>query len=285
MSKITLVFLIFSTLALGNDRAKVIYGEDDREDILNTKNHHYQYLAESTAAMINKNKFIKQNGSYVVTGQLLKDKMNLCEEERFGNHVTAATCSGFLVAPNILVTAGHCAEVSNFCSNFYWAFNYYHQRDGKPIKISEDNVYRCNKILYKVKDSRIKQDFAVIELDREVPWRKPLELRQDGDTPNGESIFVIGNPTGMPTKVSDGAYVRDNSHPQFLLTNLDTFGGNSGSAVFNSETGLVEGILVRGERDYVYDSVKKCYRPKYCSMSECRGEDVQKIYPALEHIP
>ena len=285
MNKIALLILIFSCLAFGKERNKVIYGEDNRVDILSSKNWNYQYLAESTAAMINKNKLIEQKGSYIITGPVLKDKMNLCQDERFGNHITSATCSGFLVGPNILVTAGHCAEIPNFCSKFYWAFNFYHQGDGKQIKISKKDIYRCNKIIHKVKDSSINQDFAVIELEREVSRRRPLELRQDGETAIGESIFVIGNPTGMPTKVSDGAYVRDNSHPQFLLTNLDTFGGNSGSAVFNQNTGLVEGILVRGERDYVYDSVTKCYRPKYCSMSECRGEDVQKIYPVLKHIP
>jgi hypothetical protein len=39
----------------------------------------------------------------------------------------------------------------------------------------------------------------------------------------------------------------------------------------------VEGILVRGERDYVLDSVSNCYRPKVCKMNECRGEDVTRI--------
>lgn len=285
VKQITLILLMFINGAYADDRAKVIYGEDNREDIMKVKNWHHTYLAESTAAMIHKNKFVEEGGNFVVMGQLLKDKLKLCSGERFENQTTAATCSGFLVGPNILVTAGHCAEVSNFCEDFKWAFNFYHKRDGEPVKISKSDIFHCKKIIHKVKNNSSKTDFAIIELDREVRLVKPLELRQDNETPLGAPLVVIGNPTGLPTKVSDGAFVRDNSHPQFLVTNLDTFGGNSGSAVFNDETGLVEGILVRGERDYVYDSVTKCYRPKYCSMSECRGEDVQKIYSVLKHIP
>ncbi|MEK7233144.1 MAG: S46 family peptidase [Elusimicrobiota bacterium] len=37
------------------------------------------------------------------------------------------------------------------------------------------------------------------------------------------------------------------SNPGFFVANLDTYGGNSGSAVFNVETNLVEGILLRSE--------------------------------------
>jgi hypothetical protein len=53
--------------------------------------------------------------------------------------------------------------------------------------------------------------------------------------------------------------------------------------VFNAHTGLVEGILVRGESDYESNSVdeKNCMRVKKCVMEECRGEDVQKIPPIL----
>ncbi len=45
----------------------------------------------------------------------------------------------------------------------------------------------------------------------------------------------------------------------WLIANLDTYGGNSGSAVFNAD-GLVEDILVRGARDYVLDVVNGCFR-------------------------
>jgi hypothetical protein len=88
---------------------------------------------------------------------------------------------------------------------------------------------------------------------------------------------VIGSPSGLPLKVAGGAQVRGNSHPFFFTANLDTFQGNSGSAVFNAETGMVEGILVRGEEDYQVNMVKGCIEAKACTDVGCRGEDVSRL--------
>ena len=80
----------------------------------------------------------------------------------------------------------------------------------------------------------------------------------------------------MPTKIADGANVR-NLQGKFFQANLDTYGGNSGSAVFNVETGEVEGILVRGETDYVFNSALGCQVSNLCAADGCRGEDVTYI--------
>ena len=41
-------------------------------------------------------------------------------------------------------------------------------------------------------------------------------------------------------------------------TSVDAFLGNSGSPVINTETGKVEGILVEGGKDYIYNSIDRC---------------------------
>ncbi|NKC16754.1 MAG: hypothetical protein GKR94_32545 [Gammaproteobacteria bacterium] len=41
-----------------------------------------------------------------------------------------------------------------------------------------------------------------------------------------------------------------NTHEDYFVANLDPFGGNSGSPVFNADTLTVERILVRGEQDF-----------------------------------
>jgi V8-like Glu-specific endopeptidase len=121
-----------------------------------------------------------------------------------------------------------------------------------------------------------KDDYAFIELDRKVNDRQPLKVRKTGKISKGASLVVIGHPTGLPTKIADGANVRT-LQGKFFVANLDTFGGNSGSAVFNAETEEVEGILVRGETDYVYNSSLGCQVPNVCSNDACRGEDVTYI--------
>jgi hypothetical protein len=61
----------------------------------------------------------------------------------------------------------------------------------------------------------------------------------------------------------------------YFRANLDTYGGNSGSAVFDANTGVVEGILVRGENDFVTRG--SCRATNYCPANGCRGEDVTHI--------
>jgi V8-like Glu-specific endopeptidase len=88
----------------------------------------------------------------------------------------------------------------------------------------------------------------------------------------GSEVLVIGHPTGLPTKLADGAVIRSLKETYFIA-NLDTYGGNSGSAVFDANSGLVEGILVRGEQDYVRSS-SGCLASNVCRNDGCRGEDV-----------
>jgi hypothetical protein len=62
---------------------------------------------------------------------------------------------------------------------------------------------------------------------------------------------VIGHPTGLPTKISPEGKITRNVEKYTFSANLDTFHGNSGSAVFDANTGVVEGILIQGRNDYV----------------------------------
>jgi hypothetical protein len=47
-----------------------------------------------------------------------------CEGERFVDQPSPGSCSGFLIAPDLLVTAGHCSLVQDFCSKFRWVFGF-----------------------------------------------------------------------------------------------------------------------------------------------------------------
>ena len=276
---VTLVLPILCLSFSVSAKNKVVYGDDNRVEPFETSSSYFQ-LAESTAAMIEASNIqLSRSGTYDINTKTLADSWDVCKSERFSEQPTVAVCSGFLIAPDILVTAGHCITNQTQCDENLWVFNYglySANQDVTRAKISD--VYKCKEILDRALDSGSDpKDYAVIRLERVVEGRTPLKFRRSGKIKNHEDVLVIGHPTGLPTKVADGASVRDNTHHAFFSTNLDTFGGNSGSAVFNTNTGEVEGILVRGEIDYVNDRAQDCKVVNVCEASGCRGEDVTRI--------
>lgn len=277
LSLATIALFTLSNSAFSNITPKVVYGEDNRVDVFETTNQNYKRLALSTAAMIPSGSIVYDGQKVTISSGTLSGD-GICADEKFSTQPTAAMCSGFLVGKDLLVTAGHCITSDADCNSNSWVFDYA-MTDAKtaPSSLPASSVYKCSKIISRTLDRSTQNDYALIKLDRAVTDRSPLTYRTTGKIAKNSEIVVIGHPSGLPTKISDGAFVREISNKYFFQANLDTFGGNSGSAVFDAKTGMIEGILVRGERDYEYDSSASCYRPKKCAMDECRGEDVTRI--------
>lgn len=271
-----LASVAFSAFASTN-QMDVIYGSDNRKDVFESTDSVLVELSKSTAAMIGSDNLKSiSNGEIQISASTLQSR-GICAKERFSQQISAANCSGFLVAPDVLVTAGHCIKSDYDCASYKWVFDYkVDHADQGAVSVPKESVYNCSKIISRTLDQATKDDYAVIQLDRKVMDRKPLSFRRKGKITKGAAIAVIGHPTGLPTKIADGANVRA-LQTKFFQANLDTYGGNSGSAVFNTKTGEVEGILVRGENDYVYDSNLGCQVSNVCPDSGCRGEDVTYI--------
>lgn len=270
--------LVLSTTALaGVFTPKVIYGNDDRSDVYETKNASLVALADATAGMFPASKLkLNAQGRYDYDKETFGQSYGTCDDEPFRDQPAAAVCSGFLVGDDLLATAGHCVDSEQDCRANSWVFGY-RMQDPKhaPDDFEADQVYRCKAVI-KTEQSSRGQDYSLIRLDRPVRGARPLTLRKQGLLPVGEPLFVIGHPMGLPTKVAGGAKVRRwDTSKSFFVANLDTYGGNSGSAVFNEKTLEVEGILVRGERDMV--SSGGCSRSNTCADGSCRGEDVTAI--------
>lgn len=275
ISALMLMSLI-SQAALAID--KVVYGVDDRKDIFESNSALYKKLASSTAAMIPQGQLESVGGDLIEIKGTTLEEDGVCSDARFAKQITAANCSGFLVGDQYLVTAGHCIESLSDCSNYSWVFDYANlKQENAKQTVAKKDVYTCTEIIARALDRATENDYALVKLDRKVEGRVPLKFRTSGKIANKAALVVIGHPSGLPSKIADGANVRSNSNKVYFQATLDTFGGNSGSAVFDSKTGVVEGILVRGERDYVSDPVEACTRPKVCKVTECRGEDVTRI--------
>ena len=280
----------FSTEANKLTERKVIYGEDDRIFTELEANIALIELARSTAAMV-RDDLCTTNAdkqSITIKGTPLKNTFNnVCDDEKFANTITASVCSGFLVGKDLLVTAGHCIKTLSDCQRHTWVFDFRNDltESNKEFVANKNQLYKCTKIINRKLDNISSNDFALVKLDREVIDRSPLKFRQSGEISVGTELVVIGHPSGLPSIVSAGATVRNNKSKWFFQSNLDTFGGNSGSAVINLETLEVEGILVRGESDYKQDAKKFCKRVYRCDNDNCRGEDVTRITVIPELVP
>lgn len=112
-----------------------IFGKDDRTDV--TPHSVFSILGRSVAvAVLSAN--IEPSTTKMGTFKLNTDTLDglLCPDERFAQDPSLSySCSGFLVAPDLLVTAGHCQvntgesrnEPGMYCEAFGWLFGY--QRD------------------------------------------------------------------------------------------------------------------------------------------------------------
>lgn len=295
------VAFMSSRAALAGDGFKPqgIYGPDDRREASEVKSPTVRSWVDSTVAIFSAASVEADEEKKTAT---LKTKpfdkagvrtpenpfggaVDLCPDEPYRGQPAGAFCSGSLVGEDLIMTAGHCMETEEDCKGARFVFGFAAGKDGKPpASVPSDEVYSCSKLVGQKLEGR-GVDFAVAKLDRPVKNHKPLRLRRSGAPPVGTPLVVIGHPVGLPTKVAGGAAIRKNDEGGYFAGNLDTYGGNSGSAVINSVTGEVEGILVRGGADFEYDEQRKCARSVRTMNDTGRGEDVTLVSNVLPHVP
>src|SRR5665647_662685 len=139
---ILLSLIVTSQLIASDKQIDVIYGDDNRVDVYESKNSAFVELSKSTAAMISApNITTSSSGEMIIKGQTLVER-GICAKERFSSQISAANCSGFLVSENVLVTAGHCIKNEADCAGYKWVFDYkIDHADQKSINVSQASVY------------------------------------------------------------------------------------------------------------------------------------------------
>jgi len=240
---------------------RIIYGQDDRRDTESSDLPLADELGASSPALVSARSVDDSDPNHVrLLAPSLREAVKLCPDEAFAEQPTAADCGSSLIAPDLVLTAGHCVDALS-CADARFVFDYQADALGQPRPINADRVYRCAEVLVR-QEADI--DYAIVRLDRPVRDRKPIPIRL-GDTPLAASqrLFTIGYPTGLPQKVSGGAWVSD-ARPgtlDYFSSNLDVFPGSSGGGVF-TERGELAGIVVRGpDGGYSQSPSESCFRP------------------------
>ncbi|MFT4703487.1 MAG: V8-like Glu-specific endopeptidase [Bradymonadia bacterium] len=254
----------------------VVYGDDDRRDVAEHPDAALRALAsESIVTLVNRASLLASGNTFSIGGSLLGQSQDLCSGEAFTNQPTAGFCSGTLIGPDLVLTAGHCVTSPSSCAATSFVFDY--QWLGSNVgALNSDDVYSCRSIVAR-QESDV-TDYAVLQLDRVVMGRTPatvVDMR--GSLPVGTEFAIIGSPSGLPMKIDSGGTVTDiNSSSTIFYGTPDSFGGNSGSGIFRASDNALFGVLIAGETDYISDG--SCNRVNICDDS-CEGE--QMIYAGI----
>jgi V8-like Glu-specific endopeptidase len=278
------------------ETGKSIYGADNRKDFFEMTAP-MQALADSVVSFWKADSIETLNpGGVKLKTVNFGDRLNLCPDEKFREQPIGAFCSGSLVGEDLVMTAGHCVKNADDCANTRMVFGYNIKKAGEEATttMAASEVYSCAKIVKRFLGGEpgssnpagqaLGPDFALIKLDRKVTNHKPLPIARVTSLKKSEGIFVIGHPVGLPAKLAGFATVRDFSKVGYFVADLDTFGGNSGSPVFSVKTKKIEGILVRGDEDFI-DSPAGCTTMATYAQTAGRGEDVTKISVLSADIP
>jgi V8-like Glu-specific endopeptidase len=287
----------FSLILLSSIAAQAaIFGADNRHPL--TETSPASKIARSTAIAV-----LSSNFSINKTGRidLDNDRMtNLCKDEPMFNEPSLSySCTGFLIAPDLLVTAGHCVYAVNSeheelkhetklaCEAFSWLFDFQrlNSSEAETKDLNSDRLFHCKEIIYaRQTQSAPFLDYALIQLDRPALGRTPFKLASQSVVV-GTPVAMLGFPFGTPMKYTDSARVTlDNPLRDSFLTSLDAFEGNSGSPVFNTAREIV-GILVGGTpMDNTYNDPKlDCERVNRCTEngSVCNASDSASVIKQL----
>jgi hypothetical protein len=229
---------------------------------------------------------LKRNtdGSYsLIACASLGVKDTLCTSEKFICQPALGYCTCFAISPDYFVTAGHC--ILGFDLQDIAIVYGYQMIDSVNFNttFSVDDVFFPVSIV-DAKNSN-DDDYAVFRADKKIPENKVLKIRRSGKINNDAKLYVCGYPSGLPLKIATNGKVKINNFEKYFITNLDTYGGNSGSPVFNTGTNEVEGILLEGCVDFIKINIKGCYESyRWKTSDTCQGEKVLRTSVFCKNI-
>jgi hypothetical protein len=277
----------------GGDGKADVYGSDDRME-------RYQFLPTSTlryrlarsSGMLAMRGLVnpRADGDYELFEPRTLAQTGVCSDERFADQPEVGYCSATLVAPDLVVTSGHCMKnvisgltgAQHKCESTYMVFDFAYEfsRPSDPVgvlrKLPAGDVFQCVEVLAAEipEDGLPKQDYALLRLDRPVPNRAPVPVYDGPDLDDGAGGIQIGHPSGLPQKIAP-ARIYEHLDPTRYAAyryRADILGGNSGGGVFTTHGTLFGIPTLYSGQNYVVDTTApgECLRTAVCGVNtEC----------------
>lgn len=172
----------------------------------------------------------------------------------FQDNKQSSTCSGFLIADDLVITNSHCVWTGDIglektCQGLYFAF---------PVPHGQTQNAQCSKILWRDRRQNGRNtyrqgdnDFALIQLDHKVSVR-PLKLNTDIKVGQIVHPLVMDQFDAVSARVTKLSceVIFINKHGVASLKDCPIISGNSGSAVLD-ENQTVVGVVFASTNAHV----------------------------------
>jgi V8-like Glu-specific endopeptidase len=178
-----------------------------------------------------------------------------------GNVQGVRWCSGMLISEDLFLAAGHCfdeeqpfsgwkypADSNNnrissveIAKNMHVNFNYQFDQQGT---IRDEDRYP---VVGLVEHRLGNLDYGIVRLDGKPGKKWGVGELAKADAKLQEVICIIGHPAGVPKRLEAG-HATDFQDVRIGYNDLDTLGGNSGSAILGA-SGLIIGVHTNGGCD------------------------------------
>jgi hypothetical protein len=258
--------------------SRAVYGVDGRENVANA-GEPWATLASRMVAQVPNADFDAVAGKPEAFAEYSATRRRLfCTEERFSSEPSLADCSGILLAPDLVLTAGHCLTRYT-CDTHVYVRGFLASDDGAS-PLARDQARHCRRI--ELIEGGDAGDYAFLRLD--APFDSPPVMPVRAIPPEqGTPVFLFGFSLGLPLKLRSANVVSVARDGASFASDADAFAGDSGGGVFD-ESGTLLGLILRGQTDLDWDAEGACFHMHHVVADPSLGLDeiAAAVGPPLE---